>query len=236
MQDKIKTIITISTSLLILLYVSVCKANLHDDMREVASQFLSQQAHGMHDGRVKILVGKIDPRLNLASCKRQDIDAFIPSNQTIERISTLGIRCKGEKPWSIYLPVRVDLLKQVVVARNTLVRNQKIKSSDLLIRWVDIQRMKKGYFTKTKDVVGKIVKRYVRMGKVIEPLQLKRAMTVHRGELVHIMVMMNNMKIQMKGRALRAGSLGDTIPVKNLSSKRIIEAKVTGQKRVEVAI
>jgi flagella basal body P-ring formation protein FlgA len=38
----------------------------------------------------------------------------------------------------------------------------------------------------------------------------------------------------MDGIAMNEGALGDSVKVKNLSSKRIIEAQVTGKKTVKV--
>jgi flagella basal body P-ring formation protein FlgA len=57
---------------------------------------------------------------------------------------------------------------------------------------------------------------------------------VTKGNLVTIEMRNAGMSLSTQGKALEEGSLGDVIRVTNISSNKIIEAKVNGTNRVDV--
>jgi len=46
----------------------------------------------------------------------------------------------------------------------------------------------------------------------------------------------STIQVKMPGEALSAGSVGEQIRVRNLNSKRVVKARVTGPGQVEVAM
>lgn len=62
------------------------------------------------------------------------------------------------------------------------------------------------------------------------------AKLVNKGERISIVVNDSNLTVSMDVIAVGEGSLGETIKVRNLSSNKIIEAQITGKKKVNVII
>ncbi len=99
---------------------------------------------------------------------------------------------------------------------------------------MDIQKLKQGYFTDINNLVGLVCKRNIAADSPISPVNIEQEKLVHKGEQVSITVKSQNLTVSMDGIALDEGVFGETIKVKNSSSKKVIERKVSGLKQVHV--
>jgi flagella basal body P-ring formation protein FlgA len=93
-----------------------------------------------------------------------------------------------------------------------------------------------GYFTNTKDAIGKITKRSFQPNELINPALLEAPKLVRRGERVTVVAEIDGIEVRMKGKALTDGASGDRVRVKNVSSKKIVEGTVIGANMVKVTI
>src|SRR5882672_924556 len=62
-------------------------------------------AAGGAQSRIDVVVGEIDPRLQLAPCARTEV--FLPSGARFWGRAFAGIRCLDGATWSIHVPVTV---------------------------------------------------------------------------------------------------------------------------------
>ena len=65
---------------------------------------------------------------------------------------------------------------------------------------------------------------------------LEQAAAVRKGDQVVINARSGTLSVRMPGEALSDGGLSEQIRVKNLNSKRVIKARITGPGQVEVAL
>jgi flagella basal body P-ring formation protein FlgA len=206
----------------------------HSAIREAAHHFLAQQ-NADTSGEIAIEVNRLDPRLRLSRCD-QALEAFLPAaGKTIGRV-TVGVRCNGSSPWSLYLPARVQRFDDVVIANRKLTRGQAIQAGDLRLERRDVSRLRRGYFQHIARAAGKIAERDVARGKVLSPSQIRMPDAITRGSEVSIVANIGGIQARMKGRALRNGVLGERIPVKNISSNRELEARIISAGTVRVDI
>jgi flagella basal body P-ring formation protein FlgA len=68
----------------------------------------------------------------------------------------------------------------------------------------------------------------------MRPADVTRPNDVNRGDLVRVEVHMGAARLALTGRAESAGRLGDLVPVRNLDSSRVFEARVEGKDSVIV--
>jgi flagella basal body P-ring formation protein FlgA len=68
----------------------------------------------------------------------------------------------------------------------------------------------------------------------IETADITQSGFVRAGSSVTMVARVNGLGIEVKGIAMQRGGLGDIIRVKNLSSKKILTARVIGDGRVEI--
>lgn len=206
----------------------------HQAIRDQVRQFLADRVQSA-DAEVSIEVNALDQRLRLEQCK-QPLHTWLPPNARDVGRVTVGVRCKGDKPWSLYLPARVRIFDQVVVAANELPRGEPIAASALKLERRDLSRLQRGYYLDIAEVSGKVAGRRIRRNKAISPSQVKTPMAVRRGATVSILAHFSGIEARMKGKALTPGGVGDKIRVENLSSGRELEARIVSAGTVKVDI
>ncbi|RUR11961.1 flagellar basal body P-ring formation chaperone FlgA [Legionella sp. km772] len=199
--------------------------------------YMLNQLVGQAQGKIKVNVGKLDSRLKLRACADERLEIFNPYDSALLNSSTMGIKCTEEtNHWTLYVPVRVTLLKEVLLNKRALRKGETLTDKDLYRAEMDAQKLKQGYYTDLKDLNGLVCKKDLPPDTIITPYQIESAKMVLKGQEVSIVAIAGSLKITMDGIALSDGVLGDVIKVKNTTSHKIIEAQVAGNKKVNVAI
>ena len=204
-------------------------------LEQLAIHFVKQHITAFPNERVTVTVGQVDSRLKLAACT-QKLTPFFPSNAEHSTVTTVGVSCRGDQPWTIYLPVKVVIMTPVVVSARNLVRGQTIQKNDLRLVDRNRHRLRRGYFTTTKPLVGQLVRRSIRAGTVLTHKAVKARPLVRRGQTVTIVAKNPAIHVEMQGTAKQAGALNEPIRVLNRSSRKVIEATVIAPGRVQVAM
>lgn len=204
----------------------------HDSIRAAARDFMASRTQTSAHRQVRIQVGALDPRLRLPACSVPLQTSLPPGGRTSGRV-TVGVRCTGERPWHLYVPVQVAVQERVAVARHALARGQVIAADDLGWRERDTTKLPFGYITDASGAVGKVLKRAVGAGAVLTPAVLSAPLLVRRGQTVTIIAGGDALAVRMSGHALTDGARGDLVRVRNPHSKRIVQgiAVAPGQVR-----
>ncbi|MES9959640.1 MAG: flagellar basal body P-ring formation chaperone FlgA [Sedimenticola sp.] len=206
----------------------------HESIREAARSYAEGQI-SPSDARVEIEVGKLDKRLRLHSCS-EALESFSPPGRQGGSKLTVGVRCEGDKPWTIYVPVTLAQYRTILITTRDLARGSTIGQADIRLEERDVSRLRRGYFMQPSEVLGKKVKRTTRRNQILLPSQLTAATAVERGSMVTIMARTGGIQVRMKGKALSRGVVGERIQVQNLSSQRKVEATVIEPGVVEVIL
>ena len=178
-------------------------------IQTTVKQFVQQ--HIARGQQADIQLGALDPRLRLAACD-QSLSPFFPHGRSALGNTTVGIRCRGSRPWTLYVPVKVSLYAMVLVAAQPL----------------------QGYFTDNSQVIGRTPMRPLAAGSVLTPRNLPAPRLVQRGDTVLIMVKNPRFEVRMQGEALANGAKGDRIKVRNLLSRKIIQGEVLAKGVIQV--
>ena len=203
------------------------------DIAEAAEQYLIKNRIGPAAQRTSVRAGALDVRLKLAYCDRP-LEAFMRHGAVVRDRTIVGVRCTGNKPWKVYVPVNVVVTASVLVAKRPLARGHLLTANDLAVEDRDVTRSIKGYFTDPAELVGHRVKSPLLPGSVITPPVLEADKYVRRGQTVTLMVQSGGIEIAMAGKALADGALNQRIKVENLNSGRVVEGIVRSKEHVEV--
>lgn len=185
---------------------------------------------------IHIDVSSIDKRLKLAKCDQDKLTIFSPYKRSVLQSSTVAVKCRGPVSWSFFVPIDIKLLKEVVVTRRHIPRNHVFTKGDLKLIKVDANKLRQGFYVSTKDIIGKLSKRIMIRNRIINPVNLELATIIQKGDFINLTASDEDIKVSVKGIALKGGRLGDYISVKNLTSERIIEAEVIGKKEVLIKL
>ncbi|SFD92370.1 flagella basal body P-ring formation protein FlgA [Thiohalospira halophila DSM 15071] len=224
--------------LVALLFASAAQAQEDEAIQSPASIERAIEAFVVHqvpdrDGRLEIEVGYIDPRLRLTQCGHEP-EVFLPPNTQLSGRATVGVQCQTPERWRVYIPVEVRHMIPVVVARNPIYRGETVERGDLGQESRDTSGLRGGHFTDPGEVAGQQAERRLRPGRVISGRDVAPPILVERGARVTITAGSGGFAVSVKGEALADGRKGETIPVRNLSSEREVDAEVVGPGRVQV--
>lgn len=177
--------------------------------------------------------GRLDSRLQLPRCNLP-LQSFSAPSGLRPGNTVVGVRCDGQKPWKLFVPVEIKLPGTVVVSARALQRGDLVKRNDLKLERVDLAEQHRGFFQSPDPIVGQKLKRSLPPSAVLSPRMLTREKLVRRGSKVIILAGDEQFSVRMKGKALSDGGRGDRIEVRNLSSGREISATVIASGLVEV--
>ncbi|CDZ79047.1 flagellar basal body P-ring biosynthesis protein FlgA [Legionella massiliensis] len=208
-----------------------------DLIKQKIESYVVNELANQHSDDIQVSAEKIDPRLNLKACEDAELEVFNPYKTPMIYTSTVGIRCKEQNThWTLYVPIRITLNKKVIVAKRALPKDTPITVADIAKVKMDVSHLKQGYFIQEQDVIGRVSKHNIPEGTALNAFNLQSAVVIHKGEQVSIQAINEMINVSMHGIALNDGALGDLIKVQNQSSKRVIEAQVSGTKLVRVTL
>jgi len=130
--------------------------------------------------------------------------------------------------------VRIEVLTDVVVSTRGILRDAVIGPDDVTVtsKWMDTATA--GVLTDAGEAVGKKATARLNPGTEITRQMLRTAPVVKKGEVVRIVLESGPMTISAVGLSQEDGGQGDLIRVQNVSSKKIIFARVMGAALVRV--
>ena len=123
---------------------------------------------------------------------------------------------------------------ETVVALRRMQRGTVVRADDVTIRTVEQDKYGITGIRTLEEVVGKRLRRTVRIGDVMRSNDLESAPVIERGDVVAIVAESSHLRVSMLGIAQEEGCVGETIRVMNTSSKKEIVGRISDSSTVKV--
>ncbi len=205
-----------------------------DDIALAAETFLQEHV-GRSDQRIAPKAGHLSAKIRLPMCD-QELEPFLrPGTKMAPRV-IVGIRCNGTQPWKLYVPVRLAVTEDVLVARRALPRGHLLAEDDVSIEPRDISGLVGGYVSNPAEMYGRSLKHPIMSGAIITPTMLKAEVLIKRGQTVTLLVRSDSLNIRISGIALMDGVENQRIRIENAMSHRVVEGVVRSREFVEVLV
>ena len=117
-------------------------------------------------------------------------------------------------------------------ATRTLMPGDIVRQEDVVAR--PLVRPYPGALPATQEIVGLEVKHYVSVNRPLVERDVGPRSAVKANTAVTVMWKLGELSLEMEGRALEAGALGDEIRVLNPGTSRTIRGTVVGDGMIEV--
>ncbi len=159
---------------------------------------------------------------------------YEPRNTRFDVTFEIG-REQGASPTRLRFTGTVIETMETTVVSRSVERGEILKSADVVVE----RRPKSevGADPAPRDrAVGMQVRKAVRTGQVLRMPDLAKADLVQRDQNVTLIYEANGLYLTMRGKAVEAGSEGDTVSVMNLQSKRTVQGIVTGPGQVTMSV
>ena len=129
--------------------------------------------------------------------------------------------------------VKATWYQPVVYATEPLSRGERVDVSKLGAR-IGKAAMMITSFSSPEQLAGAVTRKTVSAWVQMETGDVKQESFIRAGTTVTMVARSNGLGVEVKGIAMQRGGLGDIIRVKNLSSKKILKARIIGEDRVEI--
>lgn len=174
---------------------------------------------------IEVQVRPLDARLGLAQCGEALRVLPETTRRTLGPVS-VGIRCDGPTPWTLYVRGQVSAAIEVPVMAASVGRGELLGRRDVRMEVQRISRETGVNFSEIDDIIGQEAKRDLAEGALIRRSDLRAPELVARGSLVTLVSGGSGLKVSMQGKAMGSGAAGDRILVTNLSSGKKVEGVV----------
>ena len=180
--------------------------------------YLQAQTAGQ-PGTVTFVIGEIDSRIALPSCAAPEI--FLPTGARLSGITSVGVRCIGTTPWSIYVTVQIKVASEYAVAARQLAQGQTLTLADIVLHTGDLTQMPAGVLTNSQQAIGKTLVSAIAAGQALRFDLLRSPIVIQQGQTVRLQSSGNGFRVSADGKSLNNASVGQIVQVRGSSGQTI---------------
>lgn len=130
---------------------------------------------------------------------------------------------------------RFDEMVEIPVLKRSLRAGDVIQSEDVELRDYAKGRMREDTVTDIASLVGQSPERTISSGRPVRVQELGQPHMVHKNDLIKMYYTQGSLSLSATGQALTDGVKGSVISVRNMESKKIIQATVKDANSVVIA-
>ncbi|VVE16936.1 flagellar basal body P-ring formation chaperone FlgA [Pandoraea terrigena] len=204
-------------------------------IRQTAERFLREQTTGL-PGRVTLTVSDAVSN-RMPSCA--GLEPFLPPGARLWGATTVGVRCSGERPWTLYLQARVSINATYFVAARQINPGETIGPNDLSPRQGDLTLLPRTVATDAGQIIGTVAVNRITSGLPIRSDLLRSAIAVQQGQTVRVVSRGSGFEVSTEGQVLSRASAGDPVQVRTRTGQLVSGTVKTGKNgnvEVEVAL
>lgn len=205
------------------------------DIAAAAEDFArAQLADGEYAG-VEVKASNLDPRLRLKNCELP-LEGFATNATPRGGRTTVGVRCTGVSPWTLYVPVAVAAAINVVQIKGPLDAGTLLTEAHLEIVSRPLNGLPQNTLRSFDQVTGRVLTRAVNGETLATVNMLRTRELVAKGQEVVILAQGGQVEVRMNGVALEKGQMGERISVRNSNSGRTVQAVIVSDTTVQVSL
>ncbi|KVK75567.1 flagellar biosynthesis protein FlgA [Burkholderia cepacia] len=202
-----------------------------ESIRRAALAFLQQQIAGL-PGKTTATVTTAFPR-GLAACTT--LEPFMPTGARLWGRTTVGVRCAGERPWTVYLQAKVTVQATYYVAARQIAPGEPLSAADLVARDGDLTVLPLAVITDPAQAIGATALARISAGLPLRQDLLKSAASVSAGQTVRVVAAGPGFTISAEGSALANAAPGQSVRVR-MAAGQIVTAIVKDAGTVEIPL
>lgn len=204
-----------------------------ETMTQVLNDFLADESDHLPGVELRFASLSLPKPFNVPAGKLDF--QVIPDNPDVigSHRLTLMTRVEDRIASNRSIRVKIEAMAEILVAASNLRRGKILSEEDVVFQQEDISRLKQPLFF-TDEIVGKRLKRSVRLGKPLLRRQVEFPPMINRGDRVVIRVQRGGLVLTAAGEASQDGMEGETIRVMNIGSRKEVLCRVVAPGLVSV--
>jgi flagella basal body P-ring formation protein FlgA len=190
----------------------------HEPVSAAVDHYLRTQIQGL-PGQVTYSIGKLDPKTQLKPCDA--FEPFLPTGNRLWGKATVGVRCLSPAPWTIYLPVQVNISGTYLITARPIPGGQPIGADDMMTRSGDLTSLPANVLTDETQALGKMAKNRIAAGQPLRSDFLTAPWAVQQGQSVRLVTKGSGFSVSSEGKALNNAVDGQVAQVRTNSGQTI---------------
>lgn len=170
-------------------------------------------------GTVTYTIGGIDPRIVLPACAVPEV--FLPPGARLWGLTSVGVRCAGATPWSIYVTAQIKVVGNFVVTARPLAQGQALAATDVALQSGDLTQLPAGILTDPQLAMGKTLSAALAAGQPLRQELLRAPLVVQQGQTVKLQSSGHGFRVTTDGRSLTNAADGQIAQVRTAAGQTI---------------
>ena len=163
-----------------------------------------------------------------------EINAGSSLNSSGRKFFNIIFKTDGKFLKGLNIAADLKVVLPVAVAANHIKKGEPVSETSIQIEEREISRDLTQIVTDPSDVIGKQAKVDIAKGEVITIGSAETMTLVNQGDVVNIVAESNMLRVAVKGVVRDKGGKGELVKVLNVSSNKIIHAKIIDSNTVKV--
>jgi len=188
-------------------------------VRLAVERFLRGETQAL-PGEASFTVRDIDAQNSLPQCPAA-LEAFLPAGARAWGRTAVGVRCRAQPGWSIFVPVQVRVEADYLVAARPLAAGTLIGPDDLGTRRGDLAEMPANALTDPSQAIGRQAQGGFAAGRPLRADQLRAPNAILQGQTVKVFARGPGFDVSTEGRALNPAAAGQVTQVRTAGGRTL---------------
>lgn len=182
---------------------------LDETAHAAIDDFLQRQTAGL-PGKVTFSVSSAG--VSLPPC--DDFEAFMPTGSTPWGRVSIGLRCRGDKPWTRFVPVQVAIEGRYFVAARAIEAGETLGPADVTERSGDLSALPRSVVTEVSALQGFVATNRIASGAPLRKELMRGQVVIQQGQTVQLVAQGPGFTVSTEGKAMTRAELGAPVQAK----------------------
>jgi flagella basal body P-ring formation protein FlgA len=143
-----------------------------------------------------------------------DLEAFMPTGSTPWGRVSIGLRCRGDRPWTRFVPVQVAVEGRYFVAAHAIEAGATLGASDVTERSGDLSALPRSVVTDASALQGVVAANRIAAGAPLRKELMRGQVVIQQGQTVQLVAQGPGFKVSTEGKAMTRAELGAPVQAK----------------------
>ena len=147
--------------------------------------------------------------------------------------TSVGVRCAGARPWTLYLQAHISLQATYYTASRQIAPGETLTAADLIARDGDLATLPQTVITDPSQAIGAVALVRIGAGLPLRQDTIRGTTSVTVGQTVHVVAAGEGFTISAEGSAMNNATPGQQVRVKTTNGQ-IVTGVVKDGSTVEI--
>jgi flagella basal body P-ring formation protein FlgA len=143
-----------------------------------------------------------------------DYEAFLPNGTTPRGRISIGLRCRGDKPWIRFVPAQVAVEGRYYVAARAIEAGQPLGEADVAERSGDLGELPRSVVTEASALQGVVASQRIAAGAPLRKESMRGMVAIQQGQTVQLVAQGPGFTVSTEGKALTRAEVGAPVQAK----------------------